>query len=620
VVRAGVGDPVAGAQVELVHQPAPGAPSSPRARAIAGGDGRFRLPGVLPGSYRLRAEHPGLGDARRPVVVGAAADVEGLALALEPRATLHGAVVDARGQPVPGALVRAYAEGQEQDGAGGPVRTDAAGRFRLDDVRPGAFAVEASDDQRGVLVQRGTGLAPGERRALSLRFAGRARVRGQVLWDDGTPARGLIVMGGAWRGRAGGSSTTTGEDGRYAVGPYLPGSVAVIFIEPTPGWRGGPPTADGGRIVRIDGDADVTGVDFRLPRADRAIAGAVMGPDGRPLAGAVVSSRPGRAGARVVTGDDGRFTLADLVPGRYLVRAEYAGLPAAEVAEVEAGAGTVQLRLRAAARLEGVVVAGGGRPPAAATVWARPPSPAGPRASAPAPVASSWVDGADGRFALDGLAAGSYDLLALTADGQTGSLAGIAVEAGAARAGLRLVLGAGVTASGQAVDLETRAPIAGAEVRAVGDGRVWETRTDPTGAFRLTGLPRGLDVQLQLAHPGYLAHERQLIPPLERAAVDIGAIPLLEERPTPGHTGRLGMVIGPRDDGQQLIRRTVPEMPAHRAGVRDGDVLVTIDQLQVTNADASAVVKLLGGPAGTKVVLGIRRGDEPPHAITVERQ
>jgi S1-C subfamily serine protease len=345
----------------------------------------------------------------------------------------------------------------------------------------------------------------------------------------------------------------------------------------------------------------------------------VVGPDGLPLAGAVVSSHPGRAGARVVSGDDGGFAIGDLVPGRYALRAEYAGWPPAELADVEAGARPVQIRLRAAARLEGLVVDSRGRPTTGTTVWARPPSPAGARESVPAPVASTWVDNPEGRFILNGLSPGSYDLIALTAAGQSGSLPRLTVEAGATRSGLRIVLGAGVTVTGKAIDLETRAPMTGVSVRAEGDGRLWQTRTDSSGGFRVAGLPRGLELQLSLEQAGYLAHGRRLVPPLEGDSLELRSLPLLAERPSAGHTGRLGVVIEPREDGQTLIRRAAADMPAYRAGVRDGDMLVTVDNREVTNASASTVVKLLGGPPRTKVVLGIRRGGDALRSIAVER-
>ena len=71
-----------------------------------------------------------------------------------------------------------------------------------------------------------------------------------------------------------------------------------------------------------------------------SLAGAVVGADGGPVAGAVVrlSSRQGESSA--TTDHDGRFLLPHLTPARYDVRVEHEGFRPAELAAVDVRLGS----------------------------------------------------------------------------------------------------------------------------------------------------------------------------------------------------------------------------------------------------------------------------------------
>lgn len=84
-------------------------------------------------------------------------------------------------------------------------------------------------------------------------------------------------------------------------------------------------------------------------QADGRLAGRVLDPDGRPVAGAtVIVEGPGPVPQTVVAGGDGRFTVADLAAGRYRLRASSAGLAAApqEVQLTADGSAEVDLQMR----------------------------------------------------------------------------------------------------------------------------------------------------------------------------------------------------------------------------------------------------------------------------------
>jgi hypothetical protein len=110
----------------------------------SGRDGRFRVPFVAAGKYRVTAAKDGYGqEAIEPVQLMEAGDVASNAdLQLSPGCTLAGRVVDALGEtPLEGAFV----QGRDADGRplvlGSSVVADSDGRFRLAGLRPGTVSL-----------------------------------------------------------------------------------------------------------------------------------------------------------------------------------------------------------------------------------------------------------------------------------------------------------------------------------------------------------------------------------------------------------------------------------------------------------------------------------------------
>jgi carboxyl-terminal processing protease len=65
----------------------------------------------------------------------------------------------------------------------------------------------------------------------------------------------------------------------------------------------------------------------------------------------------------------------------------------------------------------------------------------------------------------------------------------------------------------------------------------------------------------------------------------------------------------------------MPGSPAEEAGLQPGDQIIAIDGEDMTGLDGNAVIKKVLGPAGTDVVLTIRREGEPePFDVTVTRE
>jgi S1-C subfamily serine protease len=61
-----------------------------------------------------------------------------------------------------------------------------------------------------------------------------------------------------------------------------------------------------------------------------------------------------------------------------------------------------------------------------------------------------------------------------------------------------------------------------------------------------------------------------------------------------------------------------PEGPAHQAGLRHGDQIMSVDGASVTGRSFEEVVKMIRGEAGTVVKLGVK-GEEGPREVSITR-
>ena len=173
----------------------------------------------------------------------------------------------------------------------------------------------------------------GERRAAE--FPPYARVAGSVRGPGGEPLENVRVRGGPWGPDGETWQAVTGPDGAFRH-PVQPGAYRVSFTSLPDedchfGWYDGDAdlTSRGGEATPVVvGDADVTGIDVRLPAAPTELAsalcarveGVVLGPDGGPLPGieATLFRRDGlHEGAW--TGDDGAFFIV-APDGSYEIR------------------------------------------------------------------------------------------------------------------------------------------------------------------------------------------------------------------------------------------------------------------------------------------------------------
>jgi S1-C subfamily serine protease len=94
------------------------------------------------------------------------------------------------------------------------------------------------------------------------------------------------------------------------------------------------------------------------------------------------------------------------------------------------------------------------------------------------------------------------------------------------------------------------------------------------------------------------------------AALAVGAPALKEKEPLGTGPGYLGITFTKDADGLQ-VTQVLPDGPAAKAGVKEGDVISKIDSHDLKEADTSELVKLVGGMRpGTVIAVDVRRGKD----------
>ena len=84
----------------------------------------------------------------------------------------------------------------------------------------------------------------------------------------------------------------------------------------------------------------------------------------------------------------------------------------------------------------------------------------------------------------------------------------------------------------------------------------------------------------------------------------------------------IGALVEPTDEDKRTGVRVVhpfENSPAEKAGLRPGDEILAVDGTDVTNMLLDEAVTLIRGPAGSQVVLTVKRDDDPPFDVTITR-
>jgi hypothetical protein len=320
--------------------------------------GRFRIPGLAPGTYWIGERQVEVESGGPPIELTIARPA--------PETAIRGIVVDGRGERIGGAIVS----------AGELVtRTDSYGRFALEEPGAGRHDLDVAHESAGIAtgpvfepaVVRGVAAGTDD---LVVRVSRGPALRGRVLRADGAPASGARVVvlpaeppeGRAQRPVTAGDRTD--PDGRYEL-RGVPGGrfeVAVFCDAHLPLVFTAEPGDGPG--VRLSPGATIDGV--------------VLAPDGTPASGwtvkakLVAAARPEEVdpwrcdGQRygpwfdARTDAEGAFRFAGLPAGEYTI--DLGNRSGVAPARVRAGAAGLSFRLRALGAVVGVVVGPDGRP------------------------------------------------------------------------------------------------------------------------------------------------------------------------------------------------------------------------------------------------------------------
>ena len=368
-------EPVAGASV-LARRDSPAMllAETGAHRVTSGGDGRFRLGGLRPGAWELRAtDHARFSKAQTIVGLGVAEQVSDVELLIGAGPVIRGHVVQTGGAPAPNVQIRAFSRGEGTDG-----KADAVGAFTLEGLRPGDYTLIANAD---------TYLPAGNTRvALGDKDVGGVVVtvkRGTTLKGHVEP-RQVCDLQQELDDRADllalTPGTATGADGEFELGPLPDGSVKLTA-----------------RCASGDQGQTQVNVAPGMPETilkvapGGSIAGHVVDGDGKPVVGVGVMATEVSGGERTtirngmvtsgvqgLTDETGAYQLGGLSPGSYRLGvldrgkplAQRANPPAVELAPSEHKTGVELAIDRPNGVITGTVTGPDGKPLADAWVSA----------------------------------------------------------------------------------------------------------------------------------------------------------------------------------------------------------------------------------------------------------
>ena len=496
------GRAIAGAEV-TVHPGRDGlmalsAGFGPRGRVETDADGRFAVADLPSGQpVVLTVAKEGYGSE---VTSSLRPPADGIAVVLRPAGRLEGRVVDARGRPIAGARVMAHPDHREVRSAElmmarqdrpAWARSDADGRFLIEDVEPGILRVIAHAKSYQQAVLSGLELTAGAEREIEIVLEAGAVVEGRVTTADGVPVAAASVSVAPRREPGGGNSFvvtsadsggTTDAEGHYRVDGVAVGPASItVFYGERQRLMEAIEVRPGGNVV-----------DLVLERGFE-VAGQVVSADGDPVGGAVLilmetpqpgfpGSFGGRLPSQAVSGADGTFTLTDVAAGSYRVTASREGFAAAssedfEVADDVAG---LLLELGRGATLEGRLL--GLEPDELGSLALFASSEKGG-------MRRGQVD-PSARYLFDGLAPGRWHVRAQVISSGRMAVLQVEIAEGVRSVSEDIDFGAGFTLSG--VVLDGGEPLAGASVVAAGSmTSMGQASTDAEGRFRIEGLEAG---------------------------------------------------------------------------------------------------------------------------------
>jgi hypothetical protein len=509
VVRAGKADPTT-ARLAMAGV------AVPDPEAVTGADGRFEIRGLRPGdTVRLAVSRQGY--ASRGVPGLRVPAEEPVRVVLSPASRVSGRVVDEAGAPVAMAQVVLRPGGQAITGLAiaGLGRADGEGKFSLENVEAGRFALAAS--AQGYIPTQKDGIevvAGADVDGLEVVLRRGAVVEGTVSTPDGNPLSGVRVQSFPPPGDDAAllavvPETLTDGDGHYHLAGLRTGRQSLVAEHP------GYPRA----AREVDVRDEETRVDLRLGRSWE-VAGRAVDTRGRGIAGVRIelTSAVDASIHETVSGAEGSFRIPGVGEGRHRLRAAKEGYAPPPLQEIQI-AGPVrdlELRLDGGAAVSGQIRGLSSQDLAHVHLVAT-------RTGVPGE--QEGRADSQGSYRIDDLAAGDWLVLARMPDGRMAQ-GQVTIASGARAVALDLEFAGGVTLSGRV--LAGASPIAGAVVRVLaGDGSgAGGGVSGPQGEFRIEGLRPGIYAMTVVPpQPGSPHNETLELPGDREVVIDLAPRP-----------------------------------------------------------------------------------------------
>jgi protocatechuate 3,4-dioxygenase beta subunit len=590
-------------------------------------DGALHVDGVLPGTYEVTATCSGfVRRATYPAITITDKDVAHLEWDVDAGAELHGRVLTKAGMPVGGATIMLM--------PGGSVTSRNDGSYQVSGLRQGSCLVSVQSEH-GVSPTGGWKIdvhTTTVEKDLVLDQAG--TINGLVVAADGSPVEGVSITAVSEPDGTpvsfGGLPLRSGEDGRFVLEGVRPGSVRVTAHR---GWGEelrAPGTNDdatqGERVTVVAGHS--ASVRLVVESLSAEIKGTCADTDGKPITDAYLSAarESDAAGSQrssivetrwswenrpTLTSTDGTFRLGQLSPGSYTVRAERKGGGEAFAEHVAAGT-SISLVFKPTGQIDGLVHGAGGALDEL-TISLRDDKTGLSR--------EEEFFRTGGVFAIRDIPAGHFTITA---------------SAGGGKKQITLDLGDGehkkvdvqldslVTLTGRIVELGTTTPVLGILMTAaLGDnldpGSISrrDNTSDATGHFTIKNAPSGMVRLFGLVlDPASDYDSVETVRKIDGSGtIDLGDISILKRRLKPDETeGELGVhwveqpYGTPAEQQRYEISWIDPNGAAAKSDLKVGDVVTTVDGIDVQGANHRRGHTLMTAPPGTKLTLGLARG------------
>lgn len=609
-------------------------------------DGTVHADGVLPGTYTVQVYCEGYRskDTNAPVIV-VDKDVTGLIWEVEGGAKIHGKVLTKSGAVVEDARVSAASTGGDVRAkeAWGSDRSKADGSYELEALRPGGYRIEVESNV-GVAPREGykVEIKAGATIEQNLTLEDGGTITGRVVDEQGKPVGGVTVDAQGFEAMSwfGNEGVKSDDQGAFTLDAIRPGDYRVIARR---GWSdrlrkpGTTDDAKQGEKVTVAAGKTAT-VKLVVESQSGMIRGSVVDAQGKPVSDAFISTarESDAAGAQassventrgwgwgdsdkpVLTSTDGAFVVKNLSPGNYTLRAYRKGGGEALAEHVAVGT-TARLQIKDTGSIEGVVKRDGALPDEITitvedlkTRFSR----------------DETFFRTSGRFTIHDLPAGHFLVTASAADGNAKTELDLA--SGETKTGVTLTLAELVNLTGRVVDMVTKAPVPGMLVfaaPAVGGGGgisfTWGSEdrdhiSDSAGKFTIKRAPRG-QLMIQGMAKEWKESDYSFFRVLKTitgtGTVDLGDLPVIKKRIKDGEkSGELGLHFAeqpndtPPDKVEMKVSFIDPAGPAAKTEIKVGDIITSVDGVDVTGGNAMHAWTLMHAPPGTKLTLGLARG------------